>query len=176
MTEAQLTAPIEAAAKARGWRVSHDPDSRGQERGEPDLHFSWPLEAGPCPGRCTEFEAECKRADRGLTHEQRRYMNSRNMDRRPVMYWLLPDDYDQAEGALGLVPGVLGRYPATPHPERTGKSRGGKAAPAEQGLKQRIAALPAERKEVYDAALESGYIIADALRLAERARVPAGRG
>lgn len=183
MTEAQLTSPIVAAARARGWRVSHDPDSRGQEEGEPDLALLWRGQ-GPCPGPCAEFEVECKRRGRHRTDGQRRYANDAAVAGKVVLEWLLPDDYDQAERLLGLVPGTLtaGQVAAQ---ERSGargsaaRSRGratAAPAPVEPGLRQRIAALSAERRAIFQTALDDSFPVGRALVIAERAVVAEAGG
>lgn len=69
MTEAEFTGLLTACLSergllakdgaGRGWFVSHDPDSRGQRTGEPDLWIVW-LGPGPCPGPVPVFWAELK--------------------------------------------------------------------------------------------------------------------
>lgn len=106
MTEEELVKPIVAAARERGWWISHDPDSRRQERGEPDLTMLWDG-PGDCPGPHRFVQAECKRRGHHRTDAQRRYANAAAEAGVRVFEWRLPDDYDQAERALGLPAGTL---------------------------------------------------------------------
>jgi hypothetical protein len=105
MTEAEAMRPVVAAARALGWRCSHDLRSEGQEPGEPDWRFTW-CGYGPCPGPCPDFEAEVKVTGH-RTREQRQLANDLVLLGRPVVEWRLPEDYDQVERHLGLRVGTL---------------------------------------------------------------------
>lgn len=106
MTEAEYQDRVITAARARGWRVSHDPDSRRQEPGEPDLDLLWPG-GGPCPGPCAALQIELKHGRGHRTAAQRRYANAAALAGLVVLEILCPDDLDQVEYALGLAPGTL---------------------------------------------------------------------
>jgi hypothetical protein len=161
MTEATFQAWVLAECARRDLLTGHDPDSRRQTPGEPDLYI--------IGTRLVWVELK---APRGILRDEQRRWHTRAVSAGAEVYIWAPGD--EAEilrvlDTLALAP-VVATYPA-PVVDPLTDLPGVTASPS-----QRLAALSPAKQAVYQDALAGGYTIGHALKLAEQARVPAGRG
>ena len=101
MLEVQYQAQIIEAAEKGGWSVSHDPDSRRQKDGEPDLECTWER-GGPPPGPHRHLRIELKGERTRERPGQRRYRARLTMAGVPCYLLRMPEDLDIIEQLLGL--------------------------------------------------------------------------
>jgi hypothetical protein len=143
VTEAEFTSLLRAALKRHGlasddatcsggWRVSHDPNSVGQDRGEPDLCCDWLLGAGPCPGPLPHFLLELKTTRGRRTDSQRRFANALIIAGQVVLEIVVPTDSDQVEALFGLPAGALATDAPPPVKSNRQPARGSAASGCRQ--------------------------------------------
>jgi len=138
MTERDWQDHIEPRARAAGWLVHHNLDSRDCGPGQPDMILTREVADGP-GHRLRHIEIELKLTVGGRvnhrTRDQRRYANWAALAEVAVLEILLPDDADILEAALGIsVADLVERE----YPERVGteaaRGRGSAETPQQRAL------------------------------------------